>query len=816
MALKKLFSKIFTLIELIRLPYIKRATDREFRMINTYTDYFKKKAMLNKTILYQSHNGIGMNDSPLAIFKELISNPNYQDYTHIWVLNNLNSPLVNQYRSISNLKFVKLHSDEYLKYLASAKYLINNHSFPSYFQKREEQIYVNTWNNTPHLYDEDSNYGRIRANTQRNFLQVDFLLTDSLQHAQNLLEAYDLNGIFNGKVLEEGHPRIDLVLNSDSNLVKQQLSNNIPSYDSKQQLIVVSATWKNKCFSGQNGETNLIDFLLQLKQNIPSGFQLLLKIEGLSSDNINDKLKDNIIPSHMDINEILSITDLLISDNMDIIKDFSFTNRPILFISNEEVESLDIPVKVCSDLNVVSKLIKNMSSTITSNKKPIAKMSKITPTIIDSILTNNSSSKIYSLANNKTNLIFYCGGFLNNGITTSAINLINNIDYKRFNVIVVDNIRTEKTSIENFKKINPNAKKLIRVGPMNITVSEWYIHHYITKKGLINNRLEKFLPVNLYKREAKRILGNINYDVAIDFSGYVPFWSFLFAFGGFRKKVIYQHNDMYAEYYKKINNKFKHKQKMNLIFPIYKYFDKIIAVSRNTRDENIKNLHQYMEENKAVYVHNCIDPQKIKQQIEIKEEMVIEETTFLLSNKDISEGNLQIRGIKKPTKNKINFVTMGRLSPEKDHEKLLRAFKEIYTKKKDSMLYIIGEGILETHLKELTYNLGLQENVIFTGQLTNPYSLIYQCDCFILSSNHEGQPMVLLENLIIGMPIIATDIPGNRSILQEGYGLIVENSVNGLIQGMEKYLNNCLPRFNVFDYTSYNKEALENFYNEIL
>ncbi|MFS0658066.1 glycosyltransferase [Niallia alba] len=815
MAIKNFFNKIFTLIELIRLPYIKRATDREFKMINSYTDYFKKKAILHNTILYQSHNGMGMSDSPLAIFKELISHPSYKGYKHIWVVNDINNPTINQYSSMSNVKFVKLHSDEYLMYLASAKYLINNHSFPSYFQKREEQIYVNTWHNTPSLYDESSNYGRVYANTQRNFLQVDYLLTDSLQNAKNLMESYDLDGIFKGKILAEGYPRIDLVLNSNSQLVKKQLSN-CTTYKSNQKLIIYSTTWKNEYFSKQNDDIKLTDFLAQLKLNIPTGFQLLLNIEGLPPATINENLKDLIIPSYMDINEILSITDFLISDNMHIINDFAFTNRPIIFFTNEEVDSFEIPVKICTDLTAVTKAMRNMSNTLTSDIKYGSETSKITPKIIDSVLNNNSSWKIYSIANEKTNLIFYCGGFLNNGITTSAINLINNIDYDRFNVIVVDNIRTDKASIENFKKINHNATKLIRVGAMNISVSEWYIHHYITKKGLINNRLEKYLPFNLYKREAQRLFGNIDYDVAIDFSGYVPFWSFIFAFGGFKKKAIYQHNDMHAEYYKKINNKFKHKQKMNLIFPIYKYFDKIIAVSKNTRDENIKNLSKYMEETKAVYVHNCIDSEKIKQQIKVNEEMVLEETTFLLSSKDISDGNLQIKGIKKPTKNKINFVTMGRLSPEKDHEKLLRAFKEFYTKKKDSMLYIIGEGVLETQLKELTYNLGLQKNVIFTGQLTNPYSLISQCDCFILSSNHEGQPMVLLENLIIGMPIIATDIPGNRSILQEDYGLIVENSVNGLVQGMEQYLNNNLPRFNMFNYTSYNKEALDKFYKEIL
>src|SRR5690606_39974709 len=59
------------------------------------------------------------------------------------------------------------------------------------------------------------------------------------------------------------------------------------------------------------------------------------------------------------------------------------------------------------------------------------------------------------------------------------------------------------------------------------------------------------------------------------------------------------------------------------------------------------------------------------------------------------------------------------------------------------------------------------------GQVENPFALMKKCDCFVLSSHYEGQPMVLLEAMTLGMNIIATDIVANRTVLENGkYGQI--------------------------------------------
>src|SRR5690606_32072667 len=87
------------------------------------------------------------------------------------------------------------------------------------------------------------------------------------------------------------------------------------------------------------------------------------------------------------------------------------------------------------------------------------------------------------------------------------------------------------------------------------------------------------------------------------------------------------------------------------------------------------------------------------------------------------------------------FFTMGRLSPEKGHERLLRAFAEARKSYPRAMLYIAGEGPLAPQLVALRKELGLESSVELLGHISNPFPLLRRCDCFVLPSDHEGQPM---------------------------------------------------------------------------
>ena len=255
-------------------------------------------------------------------------------------------------------------------------------------------------------------------------------------------------------------------------------------------------------------------------------------------------------------------------------------------------------------------------------------------------------------------------------------------------------------------------------------------------------------------------------------------------------KLIYLHNDMLAEYHKRF-------YWLARIFNLYQYADYLISVSEQTNQLNKKQLSNWpgVNSEKFVYCNNIINAEKIMELAKLPLEQERDSAIF------DSPG--------------IKFITMGRLSIEKDHEKLIHAFAKIHAKHPDAQLLILGDGPLRGQLDALVAKLQLADCVHLLGYRSNPYNYLRRADCFILSSNHEGQPMTLLESLILRKPIIATDIVGNRSVLEGRGGLLVENSIDGLINGFDKFISQGIDLV-PFNVEEYNKSALNNFFEKVL
>lgn len=117
------------------------------------------------------------------------------------------------------------------------------------------------------------------------------------------------------------------------------------------------------------------------------------------------------------------------------------------------------------------------------------------------------------------------------------------------------------------------------------------------------------------------------------------------------------------------------------------------------------------------------------------------------------------------------IVSIGRLTIQKDHGTLLRAY-EASALRRTHRLIVVGEGEQRSALTELAGKLGIQDRVELAGALANPYPILAGAALLILSSRWEGYPNVLLEALALGVPVVATDCPaGPGELLQGGrYG----------------------------------------------
>lgn len=180
----------------------------------------------------------------------------------------------------------------------------------------------------------------------------------------------------------------------------------------------------------------------------------------------------------------------------------------------------------------------------------------------------------------------------------------------------------------------------------------------------------------------------------------------------------------------------------------YRFANIIISQTDDMKSEMVR-LYR-IPDNRIVTVYNPIDAELIDKKIQEKFEF--------------------------PSGSKI-YVAIGRVQPQKDYTTMLYAFAELIKKHPNSLLYIIGEDQSEYAIKQkaLVEQMNLKDSVFFEGFQANPYRYLNAADYFVLSSEYEGLPNVMLEALYLGIPIVATaSVPFVESVLQSSeYGLCV-------------------------------------------
>ncbi|EJS60875.1 hypothetical protein ICG_00320 [Bacillus cereus BAG1X1-3] len=152
--------------------------------------------------------------------------------------------------------------------------------------------------------------------------------------------------------------------------------------------------------------------------------------------------------------------------------------------------------------------------------------------------------------------------------------------------------------------------------------------------------------------------------------------------------------------------------------------------------------------------------------------------------------------IQKLSQEKIDFkfpyiCTVGRLSDEKGFDRLIEAYDNLLKigTINDLKLVIVGSGKKEEELKDLVKTYDIQDKVIFIPFSKNPYKYIGGCEFFVSSSRTEGYPLVVVEALALEKPVMVTET-GAVAVVENGkYGMVVENSIEGIQKGMVQMLS---------------------------
>ncbi|MDM5463593.1 MULTISPECIES: glycosyltransferase [Bacillus cereus group] len=142
-------------------------------------------------------------------------------------------------------------------------------------------------------------------------------------------------------------------------------------------------------------------------------------------------------------------------------------------------------------------------------------------------------------------------------------------------------------------------------------------------------------------------------------------------------------------------------------------------------------------------------------------------------------------------KNNINIVCSCRLSVEKGVDRLIHSCKRLLSEGYDFNLIILGDGPEKVELNKMILKTPmLSEKIAILGFKDNPYKYMNRCSLYVSSSLTEGFPLSVAEAIILELPILSTYCNGPAEMVDNGkYGLLVENSENGIYEGLKNMLS---------------------------
>ena len=805
------------------------------------------------TVLYESFAGNGALCNPEAIFRTLLASPGFAGLHHTWVLNSQSwaaGPLSlrTEFANDPRVSFVLYRSLAYFQALATSQYLINNATFPAEFSKRTGQIYVNTWHGTPlkHMGYDMPNGAMDSANTLRNFVSADFLLSQNPFMTQQMYEtAYKLRGIFHGQIIEEGYPRVDHQFFSEK--TEQAARNVLESAGfavGGRTVVLYAPTWRGSSFNRPDDDAlTLIESTRELQGLLGEQYLVLLKTHqavhkfAAASKNFTDLLVPNDIPT----NTILGLTGILVTDYSSIFFDFLATSRPIVFFTPDASSYTEsrgtyfppesLPGPVCRTLAEVSRAILTGAASAETRigfsapeyaERASSWREQFTGSddggsaarVIDIVFHGTpAGARVHQVATDeRKSIMLAIGGMRSNGITSSVLNLLNAIDHDRYDVSVILSRPFGPQQLSNQARIHPQVRQFHRVGGMNGSKIQQARRRSIEFTPLLQRRKESAGQRRIWQEEWTRCFGRSKFDSVTDFSGYTAFWASLVLHspGGIRS--IWLHNDMSAETGRVIRNRRRMSRSLPAVFALYPFFDSLVSVSPSLSDVNRRELtrkYRLSAENFRS-ARNLVDETHVNDGLKVS----LEEISTYGSDTDrskITETTPDWLEQLDTDNGLVWFVNVGRFSTEKNQARLIRAFASIHAEFVHTRLLIVGYGPLRDELVGLVNKLNLGSAVFIVGPYPNPFPLLAAADCFVLSSDYEGQPMVLLEAAIAGLPMISVDFGSVRDALPGSFLHVVEQSDDGLASGMRAFLAGEISPSSL-DVDLYNDSAVAEFY----
>lgn len=316
--------------EFIRLTYSKYRKSSFYRKsIKFIAKILRLLPMKKNTVVIESGLGKMYGDSPKAIYDVL--KKNHPEMKKIIVYNNL-IPNIDE-----NTKVIERLSFKYVYELSRAKYWINNQNYPYYLKRRKKGVYLQTWHGTPlkkMFHDLDNFYGRDSGYKKRNMqaiAQWSHLISPSNYASDKFKSAFK----HNAEILEYGYPRNDILYTGNNKENITTLKNKIEVPDNKT-IFLYTPTFRDDNFI-KNGVFKYemeLDFD-EIAKILGDDKLFLIRLHMIVSEKlvIPEKYRDRIIDvsSYPNVEDLLLISDLLITDYSSVFFDYLNLGKPIIF-----------------------------------------------------------------------------------------------------------------------------------------------------------------------------------------------------------------------------------------------------------------------------------------------------------------------------------------------------------------------------------------------------------------------------------------------------------------------------------------------------
>ena len=791
----------------------KKSKDPYWVAKNKYITYYDRLPIDEKVILLESQSATKISGNLFYILKYLLTDEKYAGstvYLSSWGRYVISITAILEHYGFENVNIVVYASDDYMRLLASAKYLINDATFPNYWIKKEGQVYINTWHGTPlkamgRKVHNDVFFG----NVQKNLVNADYLLYPNIFTKDVMIRDYMLENISSNSYILGGYPRNTVFFDRNA---ESRIREELEITDKK--IYAYMPTWRgtvDKVGVSKN-DAYLMYYLCELDKRLTDDEIFYINIHPMAMHAKNtaevSKLKHiKNFPAEYETYDFLNIADVLVTDYSSVFFDYACTRKKVVLFPYDKDEYLcdrgmymdmdDLPFPQVFDLDtLVDELRSEKNYDDTEFVKTFCTWDNVDATaqLCDrTILGIDTGLTVAPVPDNgKENVLIYAGDLAKNGITTSLRSLTNEIDLNKRNYYISFIQGKAKKNADQLATFNPKVNFFAVSDYFNLSFKDKAIRK-LFNLGIIKAKTYMKHAKTRVQQNFIRAYGQSKFDTVIQFCGYERDLILLYSrFDG--NNAIWVHNDMVAEM------KLKSNQRKDILKYAYNNYDKVVAVT----DDIVASTQKLAGTNKKIdIVKNTIDYKTIL--ANSKQPIALDPTTKCSVEPEKFYEIMQSDAKK--------FINIGRYSPEKGHDRLIDAFYKLWQKDNSIYLIIIGGNSRANKYEELiekVNEMGLSENVILLLSVSNPYPIIKACNGFILSSLYEGFGLVLAEANILGLPIVSTDITGPRTFMNKYGGTLVEDSEDGVYKGLEMLYNNEIKPINV-DYEAYNRECVAEF-----